>query len=620
MATNDKGDRTPKGRLDALRQALGRASGRPSGSRGSGAWRSKLDRGEADSYHERMTAEREMRRMSSLWHRLFPIDYDEVPLAGYEQMPDGVPEGVDESLLVPSIAEEAIAAGLGLEDKGEEEPPPVAETHSDTSNRNTVMFGSNALATLLSGGGHGRRRPSEIPDEPDGDRLPGTLGDLYDEAHGLLDSIPAETRSEPEPKAREEEEKPVEVPVYDDEQSDEAAREWAEIETEIADAKDRVASGLDAIDALSESKPRNAHDAGNAPAEPVEEELDEEALQALEAEVVAKVAAAKAKEGDTVDERSQEEEDSPDPTVVEFPSEEEDSPNPTVVEPEPTASVDSGEPAERTGMTGRLHALLGMLPFAAGDRRQERKQEAADATAARLTQVDAGEETVPMSVADDAADNVRSLDEAHEGDATQPLAGMPDDATQPLERFHDDTTRSIEEVPGDATRPFDGIPDDATQPIEEAHGDATQPFDGVPDDATQPFGGMPDAIDARTGGRSGAVPQAASGRIGFLEAVIPADGNFAMPLAEGTVKAKVKVMPVQGILLGGHARQARSRGSSSVRLRVRASKVNLQSISLIGPGQGYVPVDSPVGTNCRERIEPKVPKMRRIGEPADGTE
>ena len=571
MATNDKEDQPTKDGLDALDQDSDLNSGR----RKTRSWRRKLDRGEADSYHERMTAEREMRRMSSLWYRLFPIDYDTLPLAEYEQMPDGAPEGVDESLLVPSIAEEAIAAGLGLADKGEEEPPPVAETHSDTSNRNTVMFGSNALTTLLSKGGHGARRPSEIPDEPDAmsddERLPDTLDALYDEAHGLLDAIPDDAKPEVEPVAKAEE-KPIEAPD-DDEQSDEAAREWAEIETEIEDAKSRVASGLDAIDALSEAKPQHAPSESGKPAEPVEEELDEEALQALEAEIVAKVAAAKTEEARAVGESSSKAGLGSEPTDSESESE---AASPVDSGKAVESTDDAEPPAENAGTTGRLHALLGMLPFAAIDYRNERRQqELADARTVQPTEADVGGETSPMPV---------------DGD-------------------------------NGATQPFDGNSDNgATQPIDKAYAeDATQPLEGTPDDETQPFHEISGRPETPASGSGGVVPQS-SGRIGFLEAAIPADGNFAMPLADGTVKAKVKVMPVQGILLGGHARQARSKGSSSVRLRVRASKVNLQSISLIGPGQGYVPVDSPVGTNCKERIEPKIPKMRRIGEPASGME
>lgn len=199
------------------------------------SWRETVQTEDAGRFRRKRTHERNMRAMSKLWNRLFPVDYDALPMAEYVTVDEsGVPsipfpQAADASGFAPdglSATDGAVVAGLGLAGLTDGIASDVADgmmvdggktiLQSDTSNRDTIMIGNSALSDALAniksragkhwktddaewaeGVSEERTAPDEqgdadsevIGEQEEPESLPEELSTLYDEAITMFSEI-----------------------------------------------------------------------------------------------------------------------------------------------------------------------------------------------------------------------------------------------------------------------------------------------------------------------------------------------------------------------------------------------------------------------------------------------
>lgn len=303
--------------------------------RSDSSWRDAVQTEDRKTFKRQRTTERNMRTMSHLWNRLFPIDYDALPIAEYKVI-DEVPQladlgtqaddsdFVDVTMLGGSVASAAAVAGLGLGGAAQgAESVDEALTQairSDTSNEDTVMIGNSALSDMLSHlKFHHEVEQGEPEGEPEGDgdiedavveetpedvELPAELTTLYDDAMGMLSSVDEERDDGYEDGFDEAEADlisqmdldDVSIPADGDIVATDATSsdyrggsepqdiyesdEWKAIEDEIEQSKEAVKTGLERLDALAgiaglgESGEEGAGEATDEATDEVEEPAD----------------------------------------------------------------------------------------------------------------------------------------------------------------------------------------------------------------------------------------------------------------------------------------------------------------------------------------------------------
>lgn len=165
---------------------------------GVASWRDAVKSDDATAFRHERTTERNMRMMSSLWNRLFPIDYEAIPVPDYVAMEEGdgdvpiIAQDATPPATDAGVAASATVAGLGLGAAsalfGRHQV-----TQSDTSNEDTVMIGNAALSEMLS-----QHQQDDFPATADEDSaepaeasaeedpLPESLSSLYDEAMSMI--------------------------------------------------------------------------------------------------------------------------------------------------------------------------------------------------------------------------------------------------------------------------------------------------------------------------------------------------------------------------------------------------------------------------------------------------
>lgn len=229
------------------------------------SWRDSVDREDCRAVKRGWATAREERLMSSLWSRLFPIDYDAIPVADYTpaDVPDlttGQSGGL--SSLVAGVAGAMAGSGQAEEpdawdDAGEAAWDAVPR--SDTSNADTVLIGNDALSEMLSGG-------AAASDDEDDHAVDDELSSLYDEAMDAFSDIDERAQAAAAERLAADEDADAQgadeqrASLADEEGQPEGAAsdediydsdEWREIEREIAATSQAISTGRDRLDLLA---------------------------------------------------------------------------------------------------------------------------------------------------------------------------------------------------------------------------------------------------------------------------------------------------------------------------------------------------------------------------------
>lgn len=586
------------------------------GTRRHRSWRRVLDASTAKSFHARRSAERMMQQMGDLWQRLFPIDYDSIPLADYTRLELGAEDGLGRLTDdIPSAEEQPVTTEAGAIQRAAGAVVSLAGrvrdgvSRSDTSNKDTVLIGHASLKALLHKDdgveNNGQEAvPASNPEEEEA-ALPETLTSLYDEAKGMFDAIddveertaPAESVAEgiTEPARDSDLQTEAEGSPFSDEAEDnesdeslrrEAEREWAEIQQEIILTEQQVEEGLEALDILStvpETTTQTSEE--DAEGEPQATATDDSEPKPSE-EGAEPSDDADAEKASLLDETQPME---PEESETEnLPSASEQTSETETTESEATAPTgDSDADRAKPGLMQRIHGFFRKAPTTAESDGTGKGDQPADA--------------------DDSISTV-AKQEPESPDTTAETVAMP-----------------VEDLPSDESTPVDqqeavgGGDTEIITGVSETSGDYRKHAESESDV------GEPAEKDAGKGTRQPEYPKEQEesarsrtysiGKVSNYEINIVPDLLKPLPMSQqGHVRTKVRVKPMHHAILNGMPSRETHHGqrSSRIRLSVKPSKVDLKKLDHLPEGSGYLPERSPIGTRPKEVPNPKYKPIRRI--------